>query len=365
MVQPRGPHPRPDLEPDDQRPAPRLRAPAPASCTGWAATPWCTRCACAAAATPRSGHPQMYAPDPLEGGSSVSHWDTAFSRNVDDFMEPFATRSSADLLTGHALPGPGLDREPLGRRLGGGPERQRGDRDRRPPGEREPGRARDRAAGLGDRCDGAADPAAGGLLRAGPGGGAAPLRPAGERDRRAALAGSRGRGARRAVRRLDRRGGAAAAVSQRFSDASAGGLRLCRQRRCRAAGAGHRSRHRRPGLDQGRGDRRLHRPAQLRQRPSGRSTSRCSTASAARMRRRSPSCCRFPSRRRARSGCATAAPRRGWRGSSCPRAGSTSFWARSATSPASSARASWQRRASTPRPARPGCWWSTARAARP
>jgi hypothetical protein len=48
-----------------------------------------------------SGHPQMYAPRPLEEGSSVSHWDTGLSLNVDDFMEPFSTRSSADLLTQH------------------------------------------------------------------------------------------------------------------------------------------------------------------------------------------------------------------------------------------------------------------------
>ncbi len=47
-----------------------------------------------------SGHPQMYAPKPFEALSSVSHWDTSLSRNVDDFMEPFATRTSADLLTG-------------------------------------------------------------------------------------------------------------------------------------------------------------------------------------------------------------------------------------------------------------------------
>ena len=49
----------------------------------------------------QSGHPQIYAPDPLEAGSSVSHWDTSLSRNVDDYMEPFATRISTDLLTGH------------------------------------------------------------------------------------------------------------------------------------------------------------------------------------------------------------------------------------------------------------------------
>ena len=46
-----------------------------------------------------SGHPRMYAPDPLEGGSSVAHWDTVVNRNVDEFMEPFATRNAADLLT--------------------------------------------------------------------------------------------------------------------------------------------------------------------------------------------------------------------------------------------------------------------------
>ena len=48
-----------------------------------------------------SGHPQMYAPRPREEGSSVSHWDTGMSLNVDDFMEPFSTRTSADLLTQH------------------------------------------------------------------------------------------------------------------------------------------------------------------------------------------------------------------------------------------------------------------------
>ncbi len=46
-----------------------------------------------------SGHPRMYAPDPLEGGSSVSHWDTVMTRNVDEFMEPFATSSNTDLLS--------------------------------------------------------------------------------------------------------------------------------------------------------------------------------------------------------------------------------------------------------------------------
>ncbi len=46
-----------------------------------------------------SGHPRMYSPDPLEGGSSVAHWDTVVSLNVDDFMEPFSTRTASDLLT--------------------------------------------------------------------------------------------------------------------------------------------------------------------------------------------------------------------------------------------------------------------------
>ncbi len=48
-----------------------------------------------------SGHVQMYAPSPLQLGSSVSHWDTALSPN--ELMEPFLLNSSADLLTTHAL----------------------------------------------------------------------------------------------------------------------------------------------------------------------------------------------------------------------------------------------------------------------
>jgi hypothetical protein len=48
-----------------------------------------------------SSHPQMYAPDPAEGGSSVAHWDTSVDRNVNEFMEPFATSSSTDLVTSH------------------------------------------------------------------------------------------------------------------------------------------------------------------------------------------------------------------------------------------------------------------------
>ena len=48
---------------------------------------------------PASGHPNMYAPKPFEPGSSVAHWDTSLDRNLDEYMEPFATRSSGDLLT--------------------------------------------------------------------------------------------------------------------------------------------------------------------------------------------------------------------------------------------------------------------------
>ena len=39
-----------------------------------------------------SGHVEMYAPDPAEGGSSVSHWSTSLS--PDEVMEPFATPTS-------------------------------------------------------------------------------------------------------------------------------------------------------------------------------------------------------------------------------------------------------------------------------
>lgn len=44
-----------------------------------------------------SNHPQMYAPNPLQGGSSVSHWNTALTPN--ETMEPFATADALDLLT--------------------------------------------------------------------------------------------------------------------------------------------------------------------------------------------------------------------------------------------------------------------------
>lgn len=44
-----------------------------------------------------SNHVQMYAPNPVEFGSSVSHWDTAVTPN--ELMEPFATPDLADLVT--------------------------------------------------------------------------------------------------------------------------------------------------------------------------------------------------------------------------------------------------------------------------
>jgi hypothetical protein len=44
-----------------------------------------------------SGHVRMYAPNPLQPGSSVSHWDTALSPN--ELMEPSLTSDAADLLT--------------------------------------------------------------------------------------------------------------------------------------------------------------------------------------------------------------------------------------------------------------------------
>jgi hypothetical protein len=48
-----------------------------------------------------SGHVQMYAPNPLQLGSSVSHWDTALT--PDELLEPFATANPHDLLTTHLL----------------------------------------------------------------------------------------------------------------------------------------------------------------------------------------------------------------------------------------------------------------------
>jgi hypothetical protein len=48
-----------------------------------------------------SGHVQMYAPKPVEPGSSVSHWDVAVA--PDELLEPFATPNPHDLLTTHLL----------------------------------------------------------------------------------------------------------------------------------------------------------------------------------------------------------------------------------------------------------------------
>ncbi|HEX4965651.1 MAG TPA: hypothetical protein VF173_32875 [Thermoanaerobaculia bacterium] len=48
-----------------------------------------------------SGHVQMYAPHPLELGSSVSHWDTVLT--PDELMEPNITNDLADLVTTQAL----------------------------------------------------------------------------------------------------------------------------------------------------------------------------------------------------------------------------------------------------------------------
>ncbi len=48
-----------------------------------------------------SGHVQMYAPNPLQSGSSISHWDTTVT--PDEMMEPFATTNPHDLLTTHLL----------------------------------------------------------------------------------------------------------------------------------------------------------------------------------------------------------------------------------------------------------------------
>lgn len=55
-----------------------------------------------------SGHLLMYAPDPLEQGSSVSHWDTTLT--PDELMEPFLTPEFQNLVT------PGLLQD-LGYRL--------------------------------------------------------------------------------------------------------------------------------------------------------------------------------------------------------------------------------------------------------
>ncbi len=44
-----------------------------------------------------SGHVEMYAPDPFEGGSSVSHWNTNLTPN--ELMEPFDAPFSTDIVT--------------------------------------------------------------------------------------------------------------------------------------------------------------------------------------------------------------------------------------------------------------------------
>ncbi len=50
------------------------------------------------------GKVRMYAPDPVRSGSSVSHFDTAFSAGgTDELMEPFASPQSEILLTGQLL----------------------------------------------------------------------------------------------------------------------------------------------------------------------------------------------------------------------------------------------------------------------
>jgi hypothetical protein len=46
------------------------------------------------------GHAMVYAPNPVQGGSSISHWDTSVDRNgTSEIMEPFATTGMAFLLT--------------------------------------------------------------------------------------------------------------------------------------------------------------------------------------------------------------------------------------------------------------------------
>ena len=71
-----------------------------------------------------SNHIRMYAPNPVEGGSSVSHWDTALTPN--ELMEPFATPDLADLVTynllrdiGWTVSGPVTDSTPVPPPTGG------------------------------------------------------------------------------------------------------------------------------------------------------------------------------------------------------------------------------------------------------
>ena len=48
-----------------------------------------------------SGRVRMYAPNPIQGGSSVSHWDSALDPN--EIMEPSATQNNRQLLTNHLM----------------------------------------------------------------------------------------------------------------------------------------------------------------------------------------------------------------------------------------------------------------------
>lgn len=46
------------------------------------------------------GHAMVYAPNPVQGGSSISHWDTTVDRNgTSEIMEPFAVTGATFLLT--------------------------------------------------------------------------------------------------------------------------------------------------------------------------------------------------------------------------------------------------------------------------
>ena len=46
------------------------------------------------------GHAMVYAPNPLQTGSSISHWDTSMNRNgISEIMEPFAVTGATFLLT--------------------------------------------------------------------------------------------------------------------------------------------------------------------------------------------------------------------------------------------------------------------------
>ncbi len=52
------------------------------------------------------GHARVYAPNPLQGGSSISHWDTTMTRASDgasEIMEPFAVPGATFLLTNEML----------------------------------------------------------------------------------------------------------------------------------------------------------------------------------------------------------------------------------------------------------------------